>query len=190
MAIETPELNHATVDIAAILSGKTYPEDTFPIWLDRHASYELAKLNRTLNVLDSESDEYKVVAGKAQEFKNRLDASRFMVTVRGTDRKVRKAITQSLIAEHNLKPGQQLTIDQYEEERSRTWAASIVNIETPDGQSFRPSIEQAMALRGELSDYAVDQIDNCIKVLDDGESAGFELAAMDVDFLSAPSPVE
>ena len=37
-------------------------------------------------------------------------------------------------------------------------------------------------------DYVIDQIDVSITKLSSGAKAGFELAAMDVDFLSAPSP--
>lgn len=191
MAIETPELNHATVDIAAIISGVTYPEDTFPIWLDRAASYELVKLSRAMDTIaDQDSDEFKAVAEKAQAMKNRLEASKFVVTVRGTSRRVRLAIVESLTSKHNLQPGQRLTTEQYEENQARMWAAHIVNIETPNGESFRPSIEQALELRGELSEYAIGQIDKCIDVLAEGEAAGFELAAMDVDFLSEPSHAE
>ena len=89
---------------------------------------------------------------------------------------------------HNLKPGDQLTDEAYIELRANQIAAYVVKVESPSGTSFRLTPEEARVLLDEAPDYAIDQVDVSISKLSSGAKAGFELAAMDVDFLSAPSP--
>lgn len=189
MATELPELDHSTFDLAKALSGIDYPRDTFPVWLDAASAYNLTKANRELDLLDKDdSDEYKVAAGKAQALLEKVKASEWKVTVQGVPNHLLEANTKLLTEKFDLQPGSLITGDAYLYRQAQRWATYIVNVETADGKTFRPSIEQAEQLWGALPDYARDQIEDCIDRLSGGEKGGFEIAAQDVDFLSDPSP--
>ena len=55
--LDTPELDHKTFDLAAALSGRTFPEDTFPVWFDEKSAYELVKANREIDQAVALKDE-------------------------------------------------------------------------------------------------------------------------------------
>ena len=188
--MDTPELDHKTFDLAAALSGRTFPEDTFPVWFDEKSAYELVKANREIDqavALGDEEAEAKAHRD-AQAAKDRLDESKYLFTLRGISSGLKRSLVKIVSDKHNLKPGDQLTDDAYLELRANQIAAYVVEIVSPSGVSFRLTPEEARVLLDEAPDYAIDQVDVSISKLSSGAKAGFELAAMDVDFLSAPSP--
>ena len=188
--MDTPELDHKTFDLAAALSGRTFPEDTFPVWFDEKSAYELVKANREIDqavALGDEEAEAKAHRD-AQAAKDRLDESKYLFTLRGISSGLKRSIVKIVSDKHGLKPGDELTDDAYLELRANQIAAYIVEVKSPSGESFRMTPEEARILLDEAPDYIIDQVDASITKLSSGAAAGFELAAMDVDFLSAPSP--
>lgn len=181
------ELDHKTFDLAAALSGRSFPEDSFDVWFDEGLAYDLAKVNFEIDkAVRAKQDETELLL-QAQEIRDKLDESKYVFTLRGITNAVKRAILFSVSEKHNVKPGKPLTEEAFLDYRANEIAAYVVNITAPSGETFRLSPDEARLLVDQAPDYVLGQILNSIESLEKGAKSGYELAASDVDFLSKPS---
>lgn len=184
------ELNYETFDLAEAIAGRTYPEDTFPVYFDAAGAYRFMKMNRELDRIRADDPAFEAKERELVELGRQLKSQRYSVTVRGTPPYVRDNIHESIrVANPALRPGEKFVGTVYRDFMVKMWAAQIVKFENPEGKIVAPLTEEgARTLWDNSPDYTRAQIINAIETLAEGEAAGFETILADPDFLSDASP--
>lgn len=177
------ELDAKTFDLMEALTGRSYPEDDFDIYLDEAGGYRLAKLNREAETLKPGSEEFLQNEEETKALIKRMQDHKLTVTIKGAPHHVRESVFESV---EKMREDRDPAWEK--ELQYRTWATFIVKITNPSGEVIAPiSREEAKALWDHLPDPARNTINAGIQTIAENSAAGFELAALDVDFLSDPS---
>lgn len=180
-------------DLAAVLSGRSYPEVEAPFYLDEVAALKLARRERLLNRLELLRDEEKAkeVAADVAALKQSVRDSRYVCHLRGIPSKLRQDLLKKATEKY---PNERDFLGQVQENDDRDelytnllWHAMIERIESPDGAvQAGLTLEQVESIRGSLPHSALVAIQEGVSELLSGAKAGFESAVQDSDFLSQP----
>ena len=183
------ELDFKTFDLVEVLSGRSYPEDTFPVYFDEGRAYQVTKVGRELDRLNPKDEGFDE---KQQEWLGLVDdlrKSAYKVTVKGVPSYVDRNIVDTIREKHDLKIGAELSGSAYEEYMVLKWTSRLVRMEDPNGAVIAPLTEEMVkALRDNAPEFVQRQIEEAISALEGGVRGGFEVAASETDFLSSASP--
>lgn len=204
----TPD--HKTTDLGAIFSGQEYPKKTFPVYLNHNVGYLLHQAN----VAVAEAERSLTLAQNSEEvsdlapFTKAVEEARagydealaavkeheYTVTIQAQPRAVRKDLWDKANATHkpetNVLGNEKVNPKANEQFTDASWALTIIDFVAPDGETrvkFETEHDSAY-FRGNAPDVAINTIRDQIDALYDEETAGFEAAVKDIDFLSGASP--
>lgn len=193
-----------TIDLAAVFTGQTYPEETFQVYLDHNAGYQVYKASQALRDAETavridDSDANKKSAKRAEKAKDKaikdVADKAFTVTVRAVPRAFTQDVHEQVTAKHppkeNILNPSQPTPDPKAEEAytNELWALHIINFVDFEGNRVKfDTAEDARFFRRNAPDVAINTITDKIGELYAGERAGFETTIKEVDFLSVASP--
>lgn len=188
------ELDHKTLDIAAVIAGIGFPEKDVEVFFDERPGFAVSEAKKALLSAEVRGDSEKVAEldkGLA-EVREAARASRYVVTLRGLPESTRKVcdaeareafpMSYNLIGQPEPNPEKN---DKYEE---LLWAHSIVKLTAPDGSVGVPTAEQVKSIRDSVGRSAGNAINEGIRDLIEGAKEGFEDAVRNPDFLSDASP--
>lgn len=133
-------------NLADVIKGRGFPEDTVDIYLDAESAYELTKLNQ--EIIDGLEGEYAEEAeAKAGELAKKILASRLTFHMRGISQGLVEAIEKK--SRVNKSDDQESFIIEY---FSRLIAATIVKVEDAEGNidNRNFTLEDVEALRDSL----------------------------------------
>lgn len=182
----TPDVK--TFDLAAALSGRTFPEIVVPVFFDEALQFELNRLDKEIaKTLGEEADE---LSKNREELLEKFKAAVIKVRVKGTPRHIRKATLDKVLEDHPQeytpfgvpKPNPEGD----EAYANATWALHVVEITGPDGSTLVPSEADIHAFRNQAPDAAIVAVERAIQELTEGSKSGYETAVQDLDFLSRP----
>ena len=188
------ELDHKTLDIGALIAGIGYPELDVEVNLDARVDFALAEAKDALAAAEARDDRETIskLDAEIESLRKKSRASRLTVTLKGIPEAVRKGL------DHQAREEFPLTYTAFgmpEANPDRTtkfndllWAHSLIRITDPSGVSGVPDVQQIADLRAALGRTAYKAINDGLDRLTEGDKAGFEDAAQDVDFLSDASP--
>lgn len=141
-------------NLAEVIKGRGYPEDSVTVYLDVASAYELSKLNdqlvNTVNGADTSEIEAKI-----KELETSILASKLVFHMRGIDQKQVEAIELKTRKE-NSEETDEWVIDYM----CALVAANIVSVENANGEKEERlfTLEDVTELRGVLSGEAWDSI--------------------------------
>lgn len=141
-------------NLAEVIKGRGYPEDSVTVYLDVASAYELSKLNdQLINTVDG-SDTSEIEA-QIKELEKKILDSRLVFHMRGIDQKQVEAIeanTRKDLEEEN----EEWVIDYM----CALVAANIVSVEGATGEKEERlfTLEDVTELRGVLSGEAWDSL--------------------------------
>lgn len=136
----------AKFNLAEVIKGRGYPEDTIDIYVDSESAYELSKLNDLLMEITDE-DQAKPIEAEAKILADKIMASRMTFKMRGLPQAVVEAIDKK------ARVGKSDDNEAYALEYfSRLIAATIVSIENANGEvdDHQFTVEEVNDLRGFL----------------------------------------
>lgn len=175
-----------THDIAAFLSGGTYPTKDIPISLDGPSLIELHAIEKRLSEPTESPEASAVLEETRSAIIERIRQSTFTVRIMGMPTKVRKDLLTKVMSEmpdvDNVAP--EGRDDFYTE---LLWDAYITEIVAPDGTVTRPDRENIKQFRSVAPDYAHTAITAGIQDLDQESQIGYYALVTSADFLSKPS---
>lgn len=184
------ELNHRTFDLAAVLSGIGFPENTVTVYLDERVGFEIYKAEQALRQAEIRGNEeaLKKIADELDALKTKRSDIAYKVTVRGISEAARKACDTQARAKY---PVEYNFMGQATPEPARDdfynhllWNLSLVKFEATDGSVALLNEDLVTKLRGEAGRTVFSTIVEALKELETGTKSGFEASAQDVDFLS------
>jgi hypothetical protein len=186
-----------TLDIAAVVAGRDYPETEVGVYLDESAAFAIYQLNEELTRLAAKQDEtYSEVEAQFNDLTTALAEKRYTFHLRGIPRKVRmdaleiveKKYPEAAKTDFLGRPIQNNS-EADELHTSLIWQAHITKIVSPSGaEQIAPPLESIQEFRKYAPDYALATISDAIKEFSTGSKAGFEATVRSTDFLSEPSP--
>lgn len=189
----TEELNHKTFDLAEVLAGRSYPEDTVDVYFDEKLGHTINKLNEAISESDRRGD-----GSTAEELQKDLDAllkdvedAKYTFHLKGVPEHVKKAILREVREKYPVKrnpfgmPEEDLDADELL--TRKFWATYILKVTDPAGRESLMSEELAQKLQDQAPKSALKAINACIDSLSEGSERGFEFAAREVPFLSIAS---
>lgn len=190
----TEELNHKTFNLIEVLSGRSFPEHSVPVFFNEELGFEIYTLNREIEraVLLDNKEEAKKKDDEFQSLLQKAANERYVVHLKGIPEVLRRDIISKIQEEFpdetdilgRAKPNPKAD----NEFTKRMWTAYIEYIESPDGSQAFVDEAEAAALFDTAPMSVHESINEGIKELQVGAKSGFESAAKEVDFLSIASP--
>lgn len=141
-------------NLADVIKGRGFPEDTVDVYLDAESAYELSKLNDELT--ETTDEEYAAeLEAKAKALAEKIIASRLTFHMRGLSQALVEAIQNK--SKVNKSGEEDAYILEY---FSRLIAATIVRVEDADGNIDEHvfTLEDIDELRGQLPVESWDAI--------------------------------
>jgi len=186
------DLNSKTFDLGAVLSGQDYPEKTVDVYFNESLAYEVAKVNRELNFLDSSNEKkFKEAQDKFDALVEKLAEHKYVFYLKAIPSRFKKDIDTQVEKSFPTKfnqigmPEQNITRDEYFAELMME--AYITKIVAPDGaEVVKPSVETIRNFRLNAPRHALALVESEIIAFEQDISVGFETAAKSADFLSKP----
>lgn len=190
----TTELDHKTFDLAAVLAGQEAPEDSVNVYFDKKIGFTIFKLNQAIltATLRGDTDKAETLQKEVDELVEKVKDIRYIIHLRAIDEGVKKGILASVRKDFPVKknllgvPEDDLEADQAY--TRRLWTAMITRVENPAGEVSLMNEELAQVLQDKAPSTAQQIINQGIADLSEGDGAGFEYAAKEIDFLSIASP--
>lgn len=174
-------------DLIAALSGRTYPVEKVPVFLDEALMYEYVKVSKEAE--EDPANEAKQVAREKmlEAFKDFA----ITVTLRGVSRDILEAIEDEILEKYPMeydvlgrpKPNR----ERVEEFAVRYWNVFVIKVEAPDGSVLAPpSADDLAYFRKKAPQAAIDAVEDGINTLREGPAAAYEKMVKDPAFLSRP----
>lgn len=186
------DLNPKTFDLGAVLSGQDYPEKTVDVYFNESLAYEVAKVNRELNFIDSSNEEkFKEAQDKFDALVERLAEHKYVFYLKAIPSRFKKDIAKEVDSKFPAKFNP-LGMPEPDSNRDDLFAelmmeAYITKIVAPDGAAVvKPNLETIRNFRNNAPDHALAIVESEIVSFQQDISVGFETAAKSADFLSKP----
>lgn len=141
-------------NLADVIKGRGYPEDSVTVYLDVASAYELSKLNdQVVNTVDG--TDTTEIESKIKELEAKILDSKLVFHMRGIDQKQVEAIETK-----TRKDGQEDTEEWIVDYMCALVAANIVSVEGASGEKEERlfTLEDVTELRGVLSGEAWDSL--------------------------------
>lgn len=184
-------------NLGEVLAGRNYPETEVEIYLDERSGLAIQEANERLNklaALASDGDEkyikeHEELEAHLDELVESLKERAITLKVRGIPRKTADDILKKVVAEYPIEKDsfgrEKPNAEQNEAYTRLLWQAYIVQVTPPGGEPNVPSEDDIDALLSLAPDADIEAIRQAIGKVQ-GASAGFEVVARSVDFLSKP----
>jgi len=190
----TEEVTPKTFDLAAALTGINYPSINVEVYFDEALAFEVAELNRKLEILSAagNTDEYAEVEKKFDKFLKQVDKHKFVFTIKGVPAHVENGITEILKEKYPVKRNalgiaESENLDADNEYVELIFHSYIAKIVAPDGSIIEPpSIDDIRVLRSNAPVHVLGKIQQAIIDLKTKIANGFELGIKGTDFLLQP----
>lgn len=134
-------------NLADVIKGLGFPEESAEVYLDVASAYELSKLNDEL-IKTVTPEESKAIEERIEVLKEKIVSSKLIFKMRGIDQKQVEALEHSAQAKHGIESDEWAL-----EYMCALVAANIVSVEDANGDVDEKlfTTEDAQALRGSLS---------------------------------------
>lgn len=187
-------LDHKTFDLAAVLAGQEYPEDTVEVYFNEKLGFTINKVTAAIAMAERRND--AEVAEALQKDLDDLVAkvadAKYTIHLRGIDPKMKKDLLKSVHDEfppkRNLFGQEEENLEADESYTRKLWATFITRVEDPSGAISLMSEELAQLLQDKAPESAQKEINRGIKSLSDDAVEGFAFASKEVDFLLTALP--
>lgn len=184
------DLNPKTFDLVAALAGRTYPEETVPVFFDEALSYRLEQLEKKIR-LEGDSKTLKELTSLRDELLEKAKAATIKVHIKSVPSDIIKATYDKLDADFPVETGTFGQVKSNPEREAatvpRVWELYIQSIEGPDGSVLEPVTQADIKMfTDKAPDSAVRAVDRAIDALRTDSQKGYESAIRDLDFLSRP----
>lgn len=208
------DLDPKTFNLAEVLSGRAFPQETIKVIFDEQAGYAISKQDeavkaaqKTLDALEDavelDDDAIKAAQQVLNDESAKLDALiadakelLYSVTVRAVARKYTEdeynAAYTNVVRKKDLFGNIEVTPEVEKAEEKFTvahWALHIIEVKNPEGAVDHDfNKEKVKFIRGNSPAYTLRRIQEAINGLYSGSQGGFETAAQETGFLSDASP--
>lgn len=184
------ELDFKTFDLAQVLAGIDYPEDTVVAHLSPDADYLLDKAEKALARAERRGETEAVASldEKVSDLREKVAGSKFTFHLKGISMEALRSIEEKAEKAH---PSTKNMLGMKEDNPEGThfretllWDAVLQKIEAPDGAvDTNITIETVTAFRNSLPRGAQEAISRGITNILGVKGKSFEEDAQDVDFL-------
>lgn len=186
----TAETSPKTLDLAAVFSGRAFPKEIVPVYMDEVLGYEIYKLNRdSVEALMARDEKEKErIESSLQELYKKAEPSRLLIHLTGASREDRKAATEEALekfpAETDMLGRAKPNPKADEFYANLVWKLHVEKIEAADGSVLEPSLEDISIFRTNAPDHAIESVEKGIQELTEGVKGGFTTLIQEHDFLS------
>lgn len=184
------DVSPKTLDLAAVFSGRAFPKDTVPVYMDEVLGYEIYKLSKASiqAVLSRDEDEKERIETELKALAEKAEPSRLVIHVTGASREDRKNAVDETLEKFptetdmlgRTKPNPKA--DEFY--ANLVWKLHVEKIEAADGSFVEPTLEDITIFRKNAPDHAIEQIEAKIQELAEGVKGGFTTLIQEHDFLS------
>lgn len=184
------DANPRTLDLAAVFSGRAFPKDTVPVYMDEVLGYEIYKLNKAAiqAVLSKDEDEKDRIGAELKALAEKAEPSRLVFHLTGASREDRKAATEETLekfpTEKDAFGRDKPNAEANEYYANLVWKLHVEKIEASDGSVVEPTLEDVKMFRKHAPDHAIETIEAGIQELTEGVKGGFTTLIQEHDFLS------
>lgn len=182
------ELDAKKLNIADVLSGRSYPTETAEVYMDEAVAYEISKVNAEIAIATKKGDDVTDLEARLSGLVEKGAGTRLVFHLRGVSRHDRQNIIKAVMEEHPQKTDflgrPEPDLDADEMYTNLTWAALTEKIEAPGGVVDPVGEDDIKLLRDNLPDGALDVIAKAVSALTEGAKSGFETLAQEHSFLS------
>lgn len=184
------DANPRTLDLAAVFSGRAFPKDTVPVYMDEVLGYEIYKLNKAAiqAVLSKDEDEKDRIGAELKALAEKAEPSRLVFHLTGASREDRKAATEETLerfpAETDMLGREKPNPEANDYYANLVWKLHVEKIEASDGSVVEPTLEDVKMFRKHAPDHAIEAVEAGIQELTEGVKGGFTTLIQEHDFLS------
>lgn len=188
---------HLTFNIVEVLLGREYPKTEVPFFLDEASAFALNNAQKRLDTLpigEDEDEERDALEAEIARLKEKVRATRHVYHLTGLSSKVRGELLEAAYKKFpkEVDPASIFGGEKENAERDEYFGELLLQamtekIVSPAGAVMTDiTLEQIKQFRDNAPDAAVEAIAIAQRELTEGAKGGFESAAQDTDFSSAP----
>lgn len=183
--------DHKTFDIRDGLTGISYPEDTVTVYQDAKTGYLIKATNDEISRLraNKETEKARELENQVNDYVKTIESTALKFLIRALPKDVRNGLVKDALERYPEETDFLGRIvsnrDRDEYFTNRSWAAHIVSVETAGGTDVDVDVEKVAIVRISLPDHSLQQIQDGIDGLYQGQAAGFEQARQETSFSSA-----
>lgn len=180
-----------TFDLAAALSGQTYPEEEVIVPLDRKTAKEIndkrEEHRRRKNIRGVKQEELDELTQDIKDLEEQAKGNSLIITVRSLPKHALKNLVISQAEAQEMERKDDETRGQFQVRKNEriqflSWMAYIAEIKASTGETVPVTEESVTMLVDQLADPVDAQIQEAISGLDNEARAGFESIVTNEDF--------